>query len=181
MIPYLSVYDSYTPAAKEIAHKIKGETISGEPCGEKAQMQAIAIAASNMARLVPKGSIIVPIPGHHGYATDTLLLAREIARYAKVECRDILKGKDRESSHHAKLNGSSVNDFGFYLTEEVNAPIVYVDNIIASGATARAVNEVKAGTFLVYVCVNSIKGFVKRNAMLRGGIVRQGRLNRLVF
>lgn len=160
MIPYISVHNTYSPIAKEIGHKIKGQNASGMPISDAERDYAIRIAASSMARLLPKDCVLVPIPSHRGYATDTLLLAREIGKMAKKEVADILRGFDRTSSYEAKKNGEKV-DFGFYMTHKPDKPIVYIDNVIASGATARAAYEVHRGLFLVYVCVGGVKGFTQ--------------------
>lgn len=126
-----------------------------------------------MSPLVPEGSILVPIPSRYGYATDTLLLANKIAEMSGAEVKDILKGKRRMSSHEAKARGFTLTpeDFGFYLTENPEGRIVYIDNVIASGATARAAYGLKDGMFLVYVCVTEVSGFeVRGRTMLHGNV-----------
>ena len=134
---------------------------------------AIGLAASAMSPLVPEGSILVPIPSRYGYATDTLLLAKRIAEMSGAEVKDVLKGRRRMSSHEAKARGMILTpeDFGFYLTEDLEGRIVYIDNVIASGQTARAVHNLKAGMFLVYVCVTDVSGFeVRGRTMLHGNV-----------
>lgn len=126
-----------------------------------------------MSPLVPEGSVLVPVPSRLGYATDTLTLAKRISSLCGAEVKDVLKGKRRMSSHDAKAMGISLTDedFGFYLTEEIKGRVVYVDNVIASGATARAVYGCREGVFLVYVCVTDISGFeVRGRTMLHGNV-----------
>lgn len=178
MIDYYAVSDKYTPYAKEMCHKIKGETVSGVPLTTREHGDAIDIAAREMAAIVPKNAVLVPIPSRHGYATDTLLLATRIGRLSGNAIKDVLRGNDRTSSYEAKKTGVSV-DFGFYMTEEIEGPIVYVDNVISSGATARAAYGVKAGVFLVYAAVTKVAGFRHRTPM--AGFHRTGRLRRAML
>lgn len=166
MIPYLAVHTDYNPISREIAHKIKGETISGEPCTPTERSIAIDIAARDMALLIPKSAILVPMPSHHGYATDTLILANKIASIKHCVVKDILKGASRLSSYEAKKQGVST-DFGFYLTEEPQGVIYYVDNIVASGATAKAAYETHKGIILTYaITAGNLKGFTKARGLM---------------
>lgn len=179
MIPYLSVYDTYTPSAKEISHKVKGESTVGLPIPEAERDMALDIAARDMARLLPSNVVLVPIPSHKGYATDTLLLAKRIAVLAHCKVSDILKGKDRTSSYLAKREGKVLTDedYGFYLTETPPTRVVYIDNVISSGSTARAVYNIHLGIFLVYVCLKP-KGFAQtsfsRGSFQSRGVLRKG-------
>lgn len=116
----------------------------------------LSLAAEDMAPLVPHDAVLIPIPNRHGYADDTLALAQAIAeRYNathqdKVEVADILKGNDRPSQYETKKkSGKSLKleDFGTRLVGEVpegKFP-VFIDNVVASGATATAAQKAVGG------------------------------------
>lgn len=156
----------YRGYVRNVAHWLKGEQVSVEygaivrkDVPDDVRRRAVSLAAKDMAALVPMDSVLVPIPSHVGYATDTLTLANEVARISGFEVLDVLRSDERESSYEAKKDGRDA-EIRFRLTSPlpVGKTIVYVDNIIASGTTARAAMDCAKGVMLVYtVCKNSFK------------------------
>jgi len=173
----IASHSTYTPLTREIAHKIKGETEGGTRIPDNEYAYAQSVAASEMARFVNKGDILIPIPSRKGYATHTLDLANAIAKITGAEVKDIMKGKDRQSSYETKKEGKtlSTDDFGFHLTEPVGGSVVYIDNVASSGATARAAEACHKGNTLVYVStggrenprLNEPRGFKRERRMIR--------------
>lgn len=161
MIKYISAHDAYKGSVQKIAHWIKGEEYHNEK-GESFKVQvddstrkkAIRAAAMEMAVLLPKDAVLVPIPSHLGYATSTLELATEISKISKHPVLDILKG-DNVSSFEQKRRGEKPEIRFVTHEKRPSGTIVYVDNVIASGATAKAAIEVFDGIVLCYVAVKS--------------------------
>ena len=69
--------------------------------------QVIAYCARQLAKMLPENAVIVPIPGHHGYALQTLYFARAISAQSdgSISVANVLKGKARVSNYHAKKEG----------------------------------------------------------------------------
>lgn len=116
---------------------------------------AVNLAAKEMARLVPKNAVLIPIPSHYGDARDTLALAKAIGRLTHTRVVNALAGVPRESQYQSKKNGKkiSVDDMGIY--QKANIPEdripIFIDNVIASGTTASAaVRAVGRGVVLAY-------------------------------
>ena len=102
-------------------------------------------AAGMMADLLtlPSDGVLIPMPSHLGYATDTLDLCKELSSMTGLPVMDILHGDIRESIHNLKsLTGKIPTDIslGFRLTRDVPSglsPLV-VDNVIGTGFTMKA-------------------------------------------
>ena len=121
-------------AYRDICHKVK---TSYRPF--------LREAAGMMADLLtlPSDGVLIPMPSHLGYATDTLDLCRELSSLTGLPVMDILHGDMRESIHNLKsLTGEIPTDIslGFRLTRDVPSglsPLV-VDNVIGTGFTMKA-------------------------------------------
>lgn len=176
MIFYMSVYDKYTPISKEISHKIKGESVGGLPISEREQREAIEVAADDMAKLIPSNAILVPVPSRKGYATSTKMLADAISKRNKAVVKDVLRGRNRMSSYVMKQKGQEVSaiDFGLYLTEPLQGKVFFIDNVISSGATARAVCSVCNGVFVVYASVGNPSGMKRIEPMRKPMLTKRG-------
>lgn len=107
---------------------------------------AIAIAAAEMERYIPNNAVLVPMPSHQGFATYTLELAKRIGELTKAEICDTLKGRPRKSLYQLKKEGGNPRKakFGFYLTDCIPSgkQIIVIDNVVATGATAKAAASV---------------------------------------
>ena len=146
MVPHISTGSYYSSGRREIAKAMKlGNT-------DAIRLAAVAIAT---AVKFSKDAILVPVPSHLGYATYTLELANEIARLTGSEVADVLKGAQRDMLYDIKKRHKpvSVEYLGVYATKELpqDRPIYYVDNVVATGATAKAVfRTFGRGTMLTY-------------------------------
>jgi len=69
--------------------------------------QAMEYCARQLARMLPENAVIVPIPGHYGYAVQTLYLARAISEQSNgnIPVANVLKGISRVSNYQAKKDG----------------------------------------------------------------------------
>ena len=80
--------------------------------------QAIDYCARQLAKMLPENAVIVPIPGHHGYALQTLYLARAISEQSdgRIPVANVLKGKSRVSNYQAKMDGHPLtsSELGFH-------------------------------------------------------------------
>ena len=130
-IPCWVVGEYYTPSLREMAKGIKA-----------GDMTAIRMAAREMASLIPAGAVLVPIPSHTGKAVQTRALAEELAVLTGTRVVDLLSGRPRQSSYELKYQGVVMQaaDMGFRLNAAPDAKASYflVDNVVASGNTAKA-------------------------------------------
>ena len=106
--------------------------------------QAIDYCARQLAKMLPENAVIVPIPGHHGYALQTLYLARAISLQSggRIPVANVLKGKNRVSNYQAKMDGHPLTsaELGFRqvgLLPKGKIPYL-LDNCVDSGETAKA-------------------------------------------
>lgn len=106
--------------------------------------QAINIATQRMVPLLARGKpwVLVPIPGHHGYAEDTLKLCNAISMSTGIPVRDVLRGNDRESNYQAKKNGRPLTEEQMGFRQVKALPIGYIpvaiDNCVDTGTSAKA-------------------------------------------
>lgn len=119
----------YDGINKWASHKIK----EGDP-------EVIDFVARKMAVLVPKNSILIPVPNHCGYARESLLLTESVSKYSEMPLCDILKGNMRESIYQVKHNGGmlSEDEIGFHKISGVppdKTPVI-IDGVIDTGRTA---------------------------------------------
>ena len=133
-ITFLSTGRYYDGINQWIAHSIK-----------EGDSDAIDYAARRMAPLVPAHAVLVPIPGHHGLADQTLRLAQALSSYSHLPFVDALRGREHESQYEAKRRGHllSGRDMGFYQIRELPAGRIpcLIDNVVDTGATAKAAAE----------------------------------------
>lgn len=136
------------------AHKYYSDKGVREICHAAKEMdpQAISVMAQELKGLIKdKNALLIPIPSHCGYATYTL----EIVKQMGVPFIDILKCRKRESLYKQKLKGikTSVEDLGFYTIDIIptNKNIYFIDNVYATGLTAKAAQEIfSKGEVVVY-------------------------------
>ena len=119
---------------RELCHRVK--------TGERSSIQEAAhLMAERISFLSTR--ILIPMPSHLGYATDTLRLCNEISSLTGLPVMNALMGNERESLYYLKRNGEEVADlsfFGFHLVRDIPAELmpVIVDNVIATGQTMKA-------------------------------------------
>lgn len=113
---------------KEMAHLLK-----------EGNIEAITKASNLIAKLIPDNSIIVPMPGHEGYATYTYIMANLISKRTGCRVIEAIQGFSRESAYEAKLKHKKL-DIWFFKADDVPSTnkIVFIDNVVASGATSLA-------------------------------------------
>ena len=101
--------------------------------------------ARRMAPIVPANAVLVPIPGHHGIADQTLRLAQALSSYTHLPFVDALRGREHESQYEAKRKGHllSGRDMGFYQIRELPSGRIpcLIDNVVDTGTTAKAAAE----------------------------------------
>lgn len=111
----------------------------------------IARAARLMAKLVRPGDTLVPIPSRTGVATTAKLLAEAISKVTGAPVADILKGASRKSMYEMKKGGTIPGEefLGLRLEGEPPDNTVFVDNVVATGTTARAALRLVPGSRLI--------------------------------
>lgn len=111
----------------------------------------IARAARLMAKLVRPGDTLVPIPSRTGVATTAKLLAEAISKVTGAPVVDILKGASRKSMYEMKKGGTIPGEefLGLRLEGEPPENTVFVDNVVATGTTARAALRLVPGSRLI--------------------------------
>lgn len=121
----------YDDSTRPVAHKLKD--------GDQRTIENVAY---EMAKCLPQSCVLVPVPGHNGYARQTLELAKMIGAYANVQVIDVLKGSERLPNYDAKKNGCplTVEDMGIFLdgTLPTGKTAVVIDNVADTGTTAFA-------------------------------------------
>lgn len=125
--------------------------------------QSIDHCARQLAKMLPENAVIVPIPGHHGYAVQTLNLARAISAQTdgKITVANVLKGNNRASNYQAKTEGHplSVEELGFHQVRSLPKDKVpyLLDNVVDTGTTAKAaVKALGGGIVLSYAMSDAL-------------------------
>lgn len=112
---------------------------------KKSNPYALKIAAESMARAIPEGAVLVPVPGYDGRAGDTFALANEIAKITGSPVVEALHGVIREPIYLMKQSGylPTSEDLGFYKSAPLpeNRKVVLIDNVVGTGTTAVAARE----------------------------------------
>lgn len=133
MGPEILSLGDYAPL-RSICHRVKTGDAS-----------ALSDAAARMASgiIFPARTLLIPVPSHLGYATDTLALCEELSRRTGFPVLDILLGKSRESLYLLKRCGAPMPGTGMldmHLAADIPSGFqpVLVDNVIATGLTMRA-------------------------------------------
>ena len=116
--------------------------------------QAIAKIAEYLISLnvVTANSVLVPAPQHTGHAEYTKAIAKIIADRTGATVADILKRKPGVSAYETKALGLTIKPDLFTLSEIPKSDQIFlVDNVLATGATYLAAQELIPGIIpLVY-------------------------------
>lgn len=151
VVPYMPWTEDYRSVQRD-AHLVK-----------MGDADAIELTARRLAPMIPSNAVLIPMPGRTGRATDMLALAEAVAKLTGNEVKDILRGKERESQHNAKLAGRELTAEELAMTATEDIPVgmipVFIDNVVDTGATAEA--AVKAVGRGVVITLASTKGNYK--------------------
>lgn len=122
--------------------------------------EAVMIASVEMAALVPKNAVLIPMPPHTGSVTentDTMVLARAISDLTHRPVLNALEGAERERRQDTKQKktGSQVKaeQLGFRQIAEIPEGMIpyFIDNVVGSGVTAQAAHDaIGSGITLAY-------------------------------
>ena len=144
--PYYS--DDCTDGVRWLCHAVKD-----------GDAEAIQEAAETLAPYVHANTLLIPVPGHKGYADYTLKLARAVQRECLRDGKavfvvDLLKSNPHESFNELKHRGLtpdgqelSIKMNGFLATRrflnaiEMGFEPILVDNVIDTGTTFSACME----------------------------------------
>ena len=136
--------------------------------------QAIDYCARQLAKMLPENAVIVPIPGHHGYAVQTLYLARAISEQSigNIPVANVLKGISRVSNYQAKKDGQplSAEELGFHQVRTLpKGKVPYLlDNVVDTGTTAKAaVKALGGGIVLSYAMSDTLLEHRERSGLHR--------------
>ena len=123
--------------------------------------QAIAYCARQLVKMLPENAVVIPIPGHHGFALQTLYLARAINEQSGgiIPVANVLKGNSRMSNYQAKKEGYLLpaEELGFRQVAPLpKGKVPYLlDNVVDTGTTAKAaINALGGGIVLSYAMSN---------------------------
>ena len=123
--------------------------------------QAITYCARQLVKMLPENAVVVPIPGHHGFALQTLYLAKAINEQSGgiIPVANVLKGNSRMSNYQAKKEGSLLpaEELGFRQVAPLpKGKVPYLlDNVVDTGTTAKAaINALGGGIVLSYAMSN---------------------------
>lgn len=149
-ITYLSTGHYYEGINQWVAHKLK-----------EGDAEVFDYAARQMAKLLPKNALLVPIPGRHGTPDQTMRLCRDIASYTHLPIIDALRGNDRESQYEAKYKGRSLTEEQLGFNKVTSLPsdrVPYlIDNVVDTGTTAKAaVKALGGGVVLSYAMSDTL-------------------------
>jgi len=141
-------HEYYTGDARELCHAAKDGDID-----------AIMRMAREMCRYVSPEDILVPVPSHTGRATMTLELAKQIAWNSGARVEDVLVGSSRKSLYELKKEGVEVPEgfFGLRLVRPVEGRIWLVDNVVATGSTAREALKLLPGAHVLAYAMDTGK------------------------
>jgi predicted amidophosphoribosyltransferase len=137
--------------------------------------QALAFCARQLVKMLPENAVLVPIPGHYGFAFQTLYLARAISAQSngKIPVANLLKGNSRVSNYQAKKEGHplSAEELGFHQVRKLpKGKVPYLlDNVVDTGTTAKAaVKALGGGIVLSYAMSNTLlESSLNRRMLLR--------------
>ena len=136
--------------------------------------QAITYCARQLVKMLPENAVVVPIPGHHGYALQTLYLARAISEQSdgRIPVANVLKGKSRISNYQAKMDGHPLtsSELGFHQVRTLpKGKVPYLlDNVVDTGTTAKAaVKALGGGIVLSYAMSDTLLEHRERSGLHR--------------
>ena len=121
--------------------------------------EAIRRSAKLMAGMVRPDTVLVPVPSHTGRAGYTLQLASELSRLTGAPVADILVSQPRASSYELKHQGRVLEagemEFRLAGPSLPDKKIMLVDNVVASGNTAKAAVELLPGASVLALASDS--------------------------
>ena len=136
--------------------------------------QAIAYCARQLAKMLPENAVVIPIPGHHGFALQTLYLAKAINEQSGgiIPVANVLKGINRVSNYQAKKDGHplSAEELGFHQVRTLPKEKVpyLLDNVVDTGTTAKAaVKALGGGIVLSYAMSDTLLEHRERSGLHR--------------
>ena len=125
--------------------------------------RAITYCARQLVKMLPENAVVVPIPGHHGFALQTLYLGRAISELSggSITVANVLKGINRVSNYQAKKDGHplSAEELGFHQVRTLpKGKVPYLlDNVVDTGTTAKAaVKALGGGIVLSYAMSDTL-------------------------
>ncbi len=136
---------------RQVAHDLK-----------VADARAIHVAAGAMAPLLPPGSTLVPVPSSSGSTRANLRLAEAIA--SLVPGTHVVDGLDREASesqYRRRKRGEAALRADAMRVRWVGGalrdPVVLIDNVLSTGATAKAAERALGRDTLALVWADARK------------------------
>lgn len=136
IVPYIQT--ARYKDVRALAHAVK-----------KRDKKNIRKAARRLRPYVIQDAVLVPIPSHKGMATDTLDLARELAKMTGVPVVNALQGEERKSQYRAKREGYALSSAEIAMRLVTSLPHdkvpVLIDNVVNTGNTAKAAVEAVGG------------------------------------
>jgi len=134
--------------------------------------QAIAYCARQLAKMLPENAVVIPIPGHHGFALQTLYLAKAINEQSGgiIPVANVLKGNSRVSNYQAKKEGHllSAKELGFRQVAPLpkGKELYLLDNVVDTGTTAKAaIKALGGGIVLSYAMSDNLLGKNNRQSL----------------
>ena len=140
------MHEYYTDGVPEICHAAKDGDAG-----------AIRKMAEEMAKDLRGDEILVPVPSRSGIATITRRLADEISKISGCKVENVLRGPTRESLYELKKNGQAITPemLGLQASHIPEGRVMLVDNVVATGTTARAAMKAIPGAWMLAYAMDS--------------------------
>ena len=137
---------------------------------KEGELEYIERAAEEMTKIIPAGSVLVPIPGRFGYAAYTLMLAVRMAMKGEFRVENCLKGEVRDGLCEMKRAGlkPTAPVFRKRFRPTKGARHVLIDNVYDTGMTARAALKAMGKK-----CDIAVVGITKADKQKKGKLWRQ--------
>ena len=131
---------------------------------------AVRIASAAMAPLVPPGAVLVPVPSSRGSTRENRALAEAIGRLVRAPVVDGL-GRESPQSQYALRKGGKASLSASQMRvrwtgPRPSGPVVLIDNVVTTGATAEAARRAIGGDAVILAWADATSG------QLGGGEVR---------
>lgn len=144
-ITFLSTGRYYDGINRWVAHKLKdGDNDAQTMLHARQQSQ------------VPQNAVLVPIPGHHGKAEQTMQLAKAISSYTHLPIVEALRGIERAHNMMPRKDKQtlSAEDMGFYKYKDLpsNRTPYLIDNVVDTGNTAKAAVKALGSWNSCFIC-----------------------------